>query len=58
MSSAIFAGCLAALLVCDIVLPVLNAKQPRWYMAMGRIGIRVLTPPLRWITRVLERLMD
>lgn len=57
MDEALFAGCLAALLVCDIVLPVLNAKQPRWYVVIGEWGIKLLTPPLVWLTRIVERLL-
>lgn len=58
MSGAIFAGCLAALLVCRVVIPVLNAKQPRWFLVIGEWGIRILTPLLVWLTRIVERLMD
>lgn len=56
MSLAIVAGAIAALLAACIVVPILNARQPRWYMAMGYFGIRVLTPPLVWLTKMLERI--
>lgn len=58
MSVAILAGGFAAFLACRIFVPILNEKQPRWYMAIGEWGLRRLKGPIILFTRMLERILS
>lgn len=55
---AALAGCFAAFLAAYIVLPYLDEHQPRWYMAIGEWGIKVLRKPIIALIRILERLTE
>lgn len=58
MSEAMIAGTFAGILAAYIFVPILNERQPRWYMAMGEFGIRLLTPPIIALTRLLTWILE
>lgn len=58
MIGTALAGCFAALLAARIFIPILNEKQPRWYMAIGEWCIARLKPLIIALTRMLERLNE
>lgn len=58
MSIAILAGSFAAFLTCRVFVPILNEKQPRWYVAIGEWGLRRLKGPIIMLTRMLERILE
>lgn len=58
MIGAALTGFFVANLAAYIFIPILDEKQPRWYMAIGEWCIARLKPLIIALTRMLEKLNE